>query len=408
MLYYFFEYLNKVLNVPGTGVFQYITFRSALALILSLLISTIFGKRIINFLRNQQVGETVRELGLAGQTQKAGTPTMGGLIIIIATLIPVLLLTKLNNIYIILLIVTTLWMGTIGFIDDYIKIFKKDKEGLKGIFKVIGQVGLGLIVGSVLYLHPGVTVRKDMKDKVLLTQTENVIHQAPIEEKSTATTIPFFKNNEFDYAELLAWTGEGYEKWSWLIFIPFVIFIITAVSNGANLTDGIDGLAAGTSAISVLALAIFTFVSGNIIFSNYLNIMYIPDSGEMTVFIAAFIGALIGFLWYNSYPASVFMGDTGSLTIGGIIAVLAISVRKEMLIPLVCGIFLAENFSVVLQVAYFKYTKKRFGEGHRIFLMSPLHHHYQKKGYHESKIVTRFWIVGILLAILSIVTLKLR
>jgi phospho-N-acetylmuramoyl-pentapeptide-transferase len=408
MLYYLFEYLHKILNVPGTGVFQYITFRSALALILSLLISTIFGKRIINFLRNQQVGETVRELGLAGQTQKAGTPTMGGLIIIIATLIPVLLLTKLNNIYIILLIVTTLWMGTIGFIDDYIKIFKKDKEGLKGIFKVIGQVGLGLIVGSVLYLHPGVTVRKDMKDKVSLTQTENIIHQAPIEEKSTATTIPFFKNNEFDYAELLAWTGEGYEKWSWLIFIPFVIFIITAVSNGANLTDGIDGLAAGTSAISVLALAIFTFVSGNIIFSNYLNIMYIPDSGEMTVFIAAFIGALIGFLWYNSYPASVFMGDTGSLTIGGIIAVLAISVRKEMLIPLVCGIFLAENFSVVLQVAYFKYTKKRFGEGRRIFLMSPLHHHYQKKGYHESKIVTRFWIVGILLAILSIVTLKLR
>jgi phospho-N-acetylmuramoyl-pentapeptide-transferase len=408
MLYYLFEYLHKVLNVPGTGVFQYITFRSALALILSLLISTIFGKRIINFLRNQQVGETVRELGLAGQTQKAGTPTMGGLIIIIATLIPVILLTKLNNIYIILLIVTTLWMGTIGFIDDYIKIFKKDKEGLKGIFKVIGQVGLGLIVGSVLYLHPGVTVRKDVKDKVSLTQTENVIPQAPIEEKSTATTIPFFKNNEFDYAELLAWTGEGYEKWSWLIFIPFVIFIITAVSNGANLTDGIDGLAAGTSAISVLALAIFTFVSGNIVFSNYLNIMYIPDSGEMTVFIAAFIGALIGFLWYNSYPASVFMGDTGSLTIGGIIAVLAISVRKEMLIPLLCGIFLAENFSVVLQVAYFKYTKKRFGEGRRIFLMSPLHHHYQKKGYHESKIVTRFWIVGILLAILSIVTLKLR
>jgi phospho-N-acetylmuramoyl-pentapeptide-transferase len=408
MLYYFFEYLHKVLNVPGTGVFQYITFRSALALILSLLISTIFGKKIINFLRNQQVGETVRELGLEGQKQKAGTPTMGGLIIIIATLIPVILLTKLNNIYIILLIVTTLWMGTIGFIDDYIKIFKKDKEGLKGIFKVIGQVGLGLIVGSVLYLHPGVTVRKDVKDKVSLTQTENVIYQAPIEEKSTATTIPFFKNNEFDYAELLAWTGEGYEKWSWLIFIPFVIFIITAVSNGANLTDGIDGLAAGTSAISVLALAIFTFVSGNIIFSNYLNIMYIPDSGEMTVFIAAFIGALIGFLWYNSYPASVFMGDTGSLTIGGIIAVLAISVRKEMLIPLVCGIFLAENFSVVLQVAYFKYTKKRFGEGRRIFLMSPLHHHYQKKGYHESKIVTRFWIVGILLAILSIVTLKLR
>jgi phospho-N-acetylmuramoyl-pentapeptide-transferase len=408
MLYYLFEYLNKALNIPGTGVFQYITFRSALALILSLLISTIFGKRIINFLRNQQVGETVRELGLEGQSQKAGTPTMGGLIIIIATLIPVLLLTKLNNIYIILLIVTTIWMGTIGFIDDYIKIFKKDKEGLKGIFKVFGQVGLGIIVGSVLYLHPDVTVRNDSNLKVPMVQTENAIQQAPLEEKSTATTIPFFKNNEFDYAEILAWTGDGYEKWSWLIFIPFVIFIITAVSNGANLTDGIDGLAAGTSAISVLALAIFTFVSGNIVFSNYLNIMYIPDSGEMTVFIAAFIGALVGFLWYNSYPASVFMGDTGSLTIGGIIAVLAISVRKEMLIPLVCGIFLAENFSVVLQVAYFKYTKKRFGEGRRIFLMSPLHHHYQKKGYHESKIVTRFWIVGILLAIVSIVTLKLR
>jgi phospho-N-acetylmuramoyl-pentapeptide-transferase len=409
MLYYLFEYLDKTLNIPGTGVFQYITFRSALALILSLLISTIFGKKIINFLRNQQVGETVRELGLQGQTQKAGTPTMGGLIIIIATLIPVLLFTKLNNIYIILLIVTTLWMGTIGFIDDYIKIFKKDKEGLKGIFKVIGQVGLGIIVGSVLYIHPGVTVRNDVvKTKITINQTENVINQAPVEEKSTATTIPFFKNNEFDYAELLAWTGEGYEKWAWLIFIPVVIFIITAVSNGANLTDGIDGLAAGTSAISVLALGIFTFVSGNIIFSSYLNIMYIPNSGEMTVFIAAFVGALVGFLWYNSYPASVFMGDTGSLTIGGIIAVLAISVRKEMLIPLLCGIFLAENLSVVLQVTYFKYTKKRFGEGRRIFLMSPLHHHYQKKGYHESKIVTRFWIVGILLAILSIVTLKLR
>jgi len=408
MLYYLFEYLDKTLNIPGTGVFQYITFRSALAVLLSLMISTIFGKRIIKFLRNQQVGETVRELGLAGQNEKAGTPTMGGLIIIIATLIPVLLFTKLNNIYIILLIVTTLWMGTIGFVDDYIKIFKKDKQGLKGIFKVIGQIGLGLIVGSVLYLHPGVTLRKENTKTIVLNQTENVFSQLPIEEKSTATTIPFFKNNEFDYAELLAWTGEGYENWAWLVFIPIVIFIITAVSNGANLTDGIDGLAAGTSAISVLALGIFTFVSGNIIFSSYLNIMYIPNSGEMTVFIASFVGALVGFLWYNSYPASVFMGDTGSLTIGGIIAVLAISARKELLIPLLCGIFLVENFSVVLQVGYFKYTKKRFGEGRRIFLMSPLHHHYQKKGYHESKIVTRFWIVGILLAILSIVTLKLR
>ncbi|MGO4904534.1 phospho-N-acetylmuramoyl-pentapeptide-transferase [Flavobacterium sp. W20_MBD1_R3] len=409
MLYYLFEYLDKTLDVPGTGVFQYITFRSALALMLSLLLSTIYGKIIIRFLQRQQVGETVRELGLAGQNEKAGTPTMGGLIIIFATLVPVLLFSKLHNIYIVLLIVTTLWMGTIGFIDDYIKIFKKDKQGLKGVFKVVGQVGLGLIVGTVLYYHAGVTVRTDTgKTNVFKATAENVIVQVPLEEKSTATTIPFFKNNEFDYAELLAWTGEGYEKWAWLIFIPVVIFIITAVSNGANLTDGIDGLAAGTSAISVLALGIFTFVSGNIIFSNYLNIMYIPNSGEMTVFIAAFVGSLIGFLWYNSYPASVFMGDTGSLTIGGIIAVLAIAVRKEMLIPLLCGIFLVENLSVVLQVSYFKYTKKRFGEGRRIFLMSPLHHHYQKKGYHESKIVTRFWIVAIMLAILSIVTLKLR
>lgn len=409
MLYYLFDYLDKILDVPGTGVFQYITFRSALAFILSLLLSTIYGKRIINFLRRQQVGETVRELGLAGQNEKAGTPTMGGLIIIFATLIPVFLFARLHNIYVVLLIVTMLWMGIIGFIDDYIKIFKKDKEGLKGKFKIIGQVGLGLIVGVVLYFSPVVTVRTDTGNTNIFKATNtSVISPAPVEIKSTATTIPFFKNNEFDYAELLAWTGEGYHNWAWLIFIPVVIFIITAVSNGANLTDGIDGLAAGTSAISVLALGIFTFVSGNIIFSNYLNIMYIPNSGEMTVFISSFVGALIGFLWYNSYPASVFMGDTGSLTIGGVIAVLAIAVRKEMLIPLLCGIFLVENLSVILQVAYFKYTKKRTGEGKRIFLMSPLHHHYQKKGYHESKIVTRFWIVAIMLAILSIITLKLR
>jgi len=408
MLYYLFDYLNKIMDVPGTGVFQYITFRSGLAVLLSLLLSTIFGKRIIEFLRNQQVGETVRELGLEGQTQKAGTPTMGGLIIILATLVPVLLLAKLDNIYIILLIVTTLWMGTIGFIDDYIKIFKKDKEGLKGKFKVIGQVGLGLIVGYVLYFHPGVTVRKDTQRTTIMEQTKTVFSAGPLEEKSTATTIPFFKDNELNYAEVLSFLGEGYEQWAWLIFIPVVIFIITAVSNGANLTDGIDGLAAGTSAISVLTLGIFTFVSGNIIFSNYLNIMYIPNSGEMTVFISAFVGSLIGFLWYNSYPAAVFMGDTGSLTIGGIIAVIAIAIRKELLIPVLCGVFLAENLSVILQVSYFKYTKKKYGEGKRIFLMSPLHHHYQKKGYHESKIVTRFWIVGILLAILSIVTLKLR
>ena len=411
MLYYLFEYLDKTLDIPGTGVFQYITFRSALAFMLSLLLSTIYGKRIINFLRSQQVGETVRELGLAGQNEKAGTPTMGGLIIIFATLVPVLLFARLHNIYIVLLIVTTLWMGVIGFVDDYIKIFKKDKQGLKGIFKVIGQVGLGIIVGAVLYFNPAVTVRTDTGKtdvfKAALNST-TIVLPAPVEEKSTATTIPFVKNNEFDYAEVLSFLGDGYEKWAWLIFIPVVIFIITAVSNGANLTDGIDGLAAGTSAVSVLALGIFTFVSGNIIFSNYLNIMYIPNSGEMTVFISAFVGALIGFLWYNSYPASVFMGDTGSLTIGGIIAVLAIAVRKELLIPLLCGIFLVENFSVVLQVSYFKFTKKRYGEGRRIFLMSPLHHHYQKKGYHESKIVTRFWIVAIMLAILSIVTLKLR
>lgn len=406
MLYYIFQYLDKAFDVPGAGVFQYITFRSALAFILSLLIATIYGKKIINYLRNQQVGETVRELGLEGQTAKAGTPTMGGIIIILATLIPVLLLAKLNNIYIILLIMTTLWMGTIGFIDDYIKIFKKDKQGLKGIFKVIGQVGLGLIVGTVMYLSPDVTVRKDtLASRVKI---ENNIKPADLEEKSTATTIPFFKNNEFDYAEVLSFMGDNYKDYAWLIFIPMVILIITAVSNGANLTDGIDGLAAGTSAISVLTLGLFTFVSGNIIFSDYLNIMYIPNSGEMTVYIAAFVGALVGFLWYNAYPASVFMGDTGSLTIGGIIAVIAISIRKELLIPVICGIFLAENLSVMIQVSYFKYTKKKYGEGRRIFLMSPLHHHYQKKGYHESKIVTRFWIVGILLAIFSLVSLKLR
>jgi phospho-N-acetylmuramoyl-pentapeptide-transferase len=406
MLYYIFKYLDETYNLPGAGLFQYITFRSGMAVILSLLISTIYGKRIISYLRNKQVGETVRELGLDGQVQKAGTPTMGGLIIILATLVPVLLLAKLDNIYIILLLVTTVWMGSIGFLDDYIKVFKKDKEGLKGRFKVIGQIGLGIIVGATLYFHPSVTIKEDV---VLKKQgIETVIKSTSPEVKSMETTIPFVKNNTFDYAELLSFMGDDYQKWAWLIFIPVVIFIITAVSNGANLTDGIDGLAAGTSAISVLVLGIFTFVSGNIIFSNYLNIMYIPNSGEMTIYIAAFVGALIGFLWYNTYPATVFMGDTGSLTIGGIIAVIAIAVRKELMIPVLCGIFLAENFSVVLQVAYFKYTKKKFGEGRRIFLMSPLHHHYQKKGYHESKIVTRFWIVAIILAIFSLVSLKLR
>ena len=409
MLYYLFDFLDKKWDVPGTGVFQYITFRSGMAVILSLLISTVFGKRIINFLRKQQIGETVRELGLEGQSQKAGTPTMGGLIIIFSTLIPVLLFAKLDNIYIMLLIVTTLWMGAIGFLDDYIKIFKKDKEGLKGKFKVVGQVVLGLFVGYILYFHPSVTVRTDTGRTDIFATERTVISAPPVEEKSTATTIPFFKNNEFDYAELVSFVGDDYKNLAaCILFILVVIFIITAVSNGANLTDGIDGLAAGTSAIAVLTLGIFAFVSGNIIFSNYLNIMYIPNSGEMTVYIAAFVGSLIGFLWYNTYPASVFMGDTGSLTIGGIIAVLAIAVRKELLIPVLCGIFLAENFSVVLQVAYFKYTKKKFGEGRRVFLMAPLHHHYQKKGYHESKIVARFWIVAILLAIFSLVSLKLR
>jgi len=388
MLYYLFEYLEKQFQFPGASLFGYITFRAAFAIILSLLISTIYGKRIIKFLQKKQVGETIRDLGLEGQQQKAGTPTMGGLIIILATLIPVVLLAKLENIYIILLLITTLWMGTIGFIDDYIKKFKKDKEGLKGRFKVLGQVGLGIIVGSTLYFHPDVTIKE--------------------EEKSTKTTIPFLKSNEFDYADLITWINPELAKYAWVIFILITIFIITAVSNGANLTDGIDGLAAGTSAIIVLTLGIFAWVSGNIIFSDYLNIMYIPRVEEITIYIAAFVGALIGFLWYNTYPAQVFMGDTGSLTIGGIIAVIAIAVRKEWLIPVLCGIFLAENLSVVMQVSYFKYTKKKYGEGRRIFKMSPLHHHYQKSGYHESKIVTRFWIVGILLAIISIVTLKIR
>lgn len=403
MLYYLFEYLDQHFTIPGTGVFQYITFRSGMAVIFSLLISIIYGKRIIGYLRKLQIGETVRELGLEGQKEKSGTPTMGGVIIIIATLIPVLLFAKLDNIYIQLLILTTLWMGVIGFLDDYIKVFKKDKEGLKGRFKVIGQVGLGLIVGSVLYFHPSVTVREAPSVAMMV---DSEVSRFDI--KSTATTIPFFKDNEFDYGQILAWLGEGYENYAWLIFIPVVIFIVTAVSNGANLTDGIDGLAAGTSAISVFVLGIFAFVSGNVILSGYLNIMYIPNSGEMTIFIASFAGALIGFLWYNTFPAQVFMGDTGSLTIGGIIAVLAIAVRKELLIPVLCGVFLAENLSVVLQVSYFKLTKKKYGEGRRIFLMAPLHHHFQKKGYHESKIVTRFWIIAILLGVFCLVSLKLR
>lgn len=409
MLYYLFKYLETEYQFPGASLFGFLSFRSAVAIILSLLLSTVFGKRIISYLSKKQVGETIRDLGLEGQQQKAGTPTMGGIIIIIATLIPVLLLAKLDNIYIILLLVTTLWMGVIGFIDDYIKKFKNDKEGLKGRFKILGQIGLGIIVGSTLYFHNEVTIKEKIPyhQQVQVENTNSSLQFYP-ETKSTKTTIPFVKSNEFDYADVLTWIHPNLGKYAWLIFILAVIFIITAVSNGANLTDGIDGLAAGTSAIIVLTLGIFAWVSGNIIFSDYLNIMYIPRVEEITIYIAAFVGALIGFLWYNTYPAQVFMGDTGSLTIGGIIAVIAIAVRKEWLIPVMCGIFLAENLSVVLQVSYFKYTKKKYGDGRRIFKMSPLHHHYQKLGYHESKIVTRFWIVGILLAILSIVTLKIR
>tara|TARA_B110000459_G_scaffold202620_1_gene256271 strand:+ start:62 stop:1291 length:1230 start_codon:yes stop_codon:yes gene_type:complete len=409
MLYYLFEYLEQQYQFPGASLFGYISFRSATALITALLISTIFGKKVIEFLRVKQIGESIRDLGLKGQKEKAGTPTMGGLIIIFATLIPVLLFAKLENIYIILLIATMLWMGLIGFIDDYIKKFKSDKDGLKGYLKIIAQVILGVVVGSVLYFHPEVTI----KDKVSNSnKIVNVLNEdgadLRIEEKSTRTTIPFFKNNEFDYSNLITWISPDLKKYAWLIFIPFIIFIITAVSNGANLTDGIDGLAAGTSAIIVLTLGIFTWVSGNIIFSEYLNIMYIPRVEEMTIFIAAFVGSLIGFLWYNTYPAQVFMGDTGSLAIGGVIAVIAIAVRKEWLIPILCGVFLVENLSVIMQVSYFKFTRKKYGVGKRIFKMSPLHHHYQVSGLHESKIVTRFWIIGILLAIISIVTLKIR
>lgn len=414
MLYYLFEYIEKNYQLPGASLFGYISFRAALAVILSLLISTIFGKKIITYLRKKQVGETVRDLGLEGQNEKSGTPTMGGIIIILATLIPVLLFARLDNIYIILLIVTTLWMGAIGFIDDYIKIFKKDKKGLKGKFKVLGQVGLGVIVGATLYFHPDITIREEVKNPEAVQQVQSAAtpgeeaREFATEEKSTKTTLPFFKNNEFDYSSLISWAGDHYKSYAWLIFIPFVILIVTAVSNGANLTDGIDGLAGGTSAIIVLTLGIFAWVSGNIIFSDYLNIMYIPQAGEITIYIAAFVGALVGFLWYNAYPAQVFMGDTGSLTIGGIIAVIALAVRKEFLLPILCGIFMAESLSVMLQVSYFKYTKKKYGEGRRIFLMSPLHHHYQKKGHHESKIVARFWIVGVALAIVTIVTLKVR
>ena len=406
MLYYLFEYLENQYQLPGAGLFQFLTFRAAMSVLLSLLIAMVYGKRIIVFLQKKQIGESIRDLGLEGQQQKAGTPTMGGLIIIISTLLPVILFADIKNIYVILLIVTTIWMGIIGFVDDYIKIFKKDKQGLKGRFKVMGQVGLGLIVGLTLYFHPEVTIKE--KDTTTITKSFQVEQVFGKETKTLRTNVPFFKNNELDYADFISWMGEGAEDYAWLIFIPVVILIVTAVSNGANLTDGIDGLAAGSSAIIVLTLGIFAWISGNILFSGYLDIFYIPRVGELVVFIAAFAGALVGFLWYNTFPAQVFMGDTGSLTIGGVIAVIAIIVRKELLIPILCGIFFAESLSVMLQVGYFKHTKKKYGEGKRIFLMAPLHHHYQKKSYHESKIVTRFWIIGIMLAIISIVTLKIR
>ena len=398
MLYYLFEYLEQEFQLPGASLFQFISFRASIAIIFSLLVSLIFGKQIIWLLHRNQMGESIRDLGLEGQKEKAGTPTMGGLIIILATLVPVLLFAKLDNIYILLLIITTIWMGSIGFIDDYIKIKRKNKEGLKGRFKIIGQVGLGLIVGITLYFHPDVTIRENA------TLGQEIVFN----EKSTKTTIPLLKNNEFDYAEVITWINESWSVYAWLVFIPFVIFIVTAVSNGANLTDGIDGLAAGTATLIVLVLGVFAWVSGNIIFSDYLNVMYIPDVSELVIFIAAFAGGLVGFLWYNTYPAQVFMGDTGSLTIGGIIAVLALSVRKELLIPVLCGVFFIESLSVILQVGYFKYTKKKTGVGKRIFLMAPVHHHFQKQGYHESKIVTRFWIITIALAIISLVTLKIR
>ncbi len=413
MLYYLFKYLDETMNFPGAQVFNFLSFRAAMAVITSLLIGMLFGKNWIKYLQKQQIGETVRDLGLEGQLEKQGTPTMGGLIIVGSIIIPTLLFAKLDNIYILLMLFTTVWLGAVGFLDDYIKVFKKDKDGLKGKIKIIAQVVLGLVIGSVLYFNPNVVVRE--KHKTVTTDIYEKIdskgqsyHFKPDEIHSTKTTIPFVKNNEFDYAVLIKWLGDDYEKYAFLIFIPIVIFIITGVSNGANLTDGMDGLAAGTSAIIGATLGVFAWVSGNIIFADYLNIMYIPNVGELSIFIGAFVGATVGFLWYNTYPAQVFMGDTGSLAIGGIIAVFAIIIRKELLLPLLAGIFMAESISVILQVSYFKYTRKKYGEGRRIFLMSPLHHHFQKKGFPEPKIVMRFFIVGVMLAVLTIVTLKLR
>jgi phospho-N-acetylmuramoyl-pentapeptide-transferase len=420
MLYYLFNWLDEAYDFPGAGVFQYISFRASMAIFISLIISMVFGKRLIGFLRRKQVGETVRDLGLNGQKEKEGTPTMGGLIIISAIIIPTLLFAKLSNVYIILMLISTAWLGAIGFLDDYIKVFKKNKQGLHGKFKVIGQIGIGLIVGAVIYFNNSVVVKEKISSSgqevlSLAPESQNNFHvpeYSPVETHSLKTTIPFVKNNEFDYESLLSFAGDKAKDWAWLIFIPIVIFIITAVSNGANVTDGIDGLAAGTSAIIGVVLGILAYVSGNTIFADYLNIMYIPNTGELVVFIAAFVGACVGFLWYNAFPAQVFMGDTGSLALGGIIAVFAIAIRKELLIPIICGVFLVENISVILQVGVFKYRKRKYGieyaKAHRLFLMSPLHHHYQKKGLHESKIVFRFLIVSIMLGVFAIATLKLR
>lgn len=421
MFYYLFHYLDQ-LNFPGAGVFQYISFRAALALLSSLVISMVFGKRIINYIRKKQIGETIRELGLEGQNEKAGTPTMGGLIILAAIIIPTLLFAKIHNVYIVLMLISTVWLGCIGFLDDYIKVFKKNKEGLQGRFKVVGQIGIGLLVGSVFYFHPDVVIKErvtanqqaaySFDEAISTTKNLTLPKYASTPTKTIKTTIPFVKNNEFDYAQVLSFMGDNAQKYGWLIFIPIVILIVTTVSNGANITDGIDGLAAGTSAIIGTTLGILAYVSGNTVFADYLNIMYIPNTGELVVFMAAFVGACVGFLWYNAYPAQVFMGDTGSLAIGGIIAVFAIAIRKELLIPILCGIFLVENVSVILQVYYFKYQKKKhgleFAKANRLFKMAPLHHHYQKSGFHESKIVMRFFIIGIMLAALTIVTLKLR
>jgi len=413
MLYYLFKYLDSM-NVPGAGLFNFISFRAAMALITSLVISIFFGKRIIGLLRRQQIGETVRDLGLTGQVEKQGTPTMGGLIILGAILIPTLLFAKLSNVYVLTMLISTVWLGAIGFLDDYIKVFKKNKEGLKGRFKIIGQIGVGVLVGGILYFSNDVQVHKQVPLDYVLQPSETLVthlHSDITEDGQTkwiktdamTTTIPFVKGNEFNYSNLI-----GGSSYGWLLFIPVVILIVISVSNGANLTDGLDGLATGSSAIIGIALAVLAYVSSNVHFADYLNVMYIPNTEEMVIFIAAFVGACVGFLWYNSYPAQIFMGDTGSLALGGIIAVFAIVIRKELMIPVLCGVFLIENLSVVVQVAYFKYTKKRFGAGRRIFLMAPLHHHYQKKGIHEAKIVARFWIVSILLAVITIVSLKLR